>query len=286
MPHHLLIVDDQQDIVRILEREFKKNAAYVCHTALSAAQAFSLLADHAIDLVISDVKIGTDNGFTLLRDLKTRHPQAGLMMMTAYRSPGYRQQAEELGVCFFIEKPFAVNTLLKAVERFFIQRETARTRQLPPTPANTSGNALAHFKPVDLVQLFCLNGRSVLISLNFHPGQHAGRIYIQRGRVLHVEFGSVQGEEAFYQMMKMPHPVLSLQDHIEPVPETVHASWECLLLETARLQDEAQETAEEPAAVPAPLPAAATPVPASGADPFADFWKNVQTSPDTKLKVN
>jgi len=284
MPYHLLIVDDQQDIVRILEREFKKNAAYTCHTALTAAQAFSLLAGNTIDLVITDVKIGADNGFTLLRDLKLRYPQAGLMMMTAYRSPGYRQQAEELGVCFFIEKPFAVNTLLKAVERFFVQRESARNRQ-PPTPPDASGNALAHFKPVDLVQLFCLNGRSVLISLNFGTGQPLGRIYIQRGRVLHVECGSLQGEEAFYHMLRMPHPVLSLQDHIDPVPETVHASWECLLLEAARLQDESQEMAAEPAGVPAPTPVAIPSVAAGGADPFADFWKNVQASPDAKLNV-
>ena len=282
MPYHLLIVDDQQDIVRILEREFKKNAAYTCHTALNAEQAFSLLAGHAIDLVITDVKIGADNGFTLLRDLKMRYPQAGLMMMTAYRSPGYRQQAEELGVCFFIEKPFAVNTLLKAVERFFVQRETARNRQ-PQPPAEAATNALAHFKPVDLVQLFCLNGRSVLISLNFDSGQPVGRIYIQRGRVLHVECGTLKGEEAFYHLMRLPRPNLALQDHIDPVPETVHASWECLLLEAARLQDESQEEAEESAA-PVPSPAPAAPV-AAGGDPFADFWKNVQASPDTKLKV-
>lgn len=280
MPHHILIIDDQQDIVRIIEREFQKTGRYVCVTALNSREAFEKLSQFPIDLIITDVRIGEENGFVLLKQIHAHYPQPGMMMMTAYRSPGYRQQAEELGVCFFIEKPFAVPTLLKAVERFFAQRQQAQVTMENQKKSPTATSALSHFKPHDLVQLFCLNGRHVCLHLSV-PGYPEGLIYIQKGRVMHAVWDGQTGEEAFYKMLTLNNPELSLEDFTTAIPETIHASWECLLLESARRTD---EMAENPN--PAPAPSSPAPPLKKGNDPFQDFWKDVQLAPGTKLKVS
>lgn len=272
MSRQLLIIDDQDDILRILERELVKTYQCTVYAAMNSVQAFEQLAQHPVELIISDVRIGEENGFNLLKAIRSRYPNVGLMMMTAYRSPGYRQMADELGVAFFIEKPFAISMLAKAVDRFFTQRAA----QLPPAPAIATGknNALEHFSIQDLVQLFCLNGRNVLISVTVSPMHPVGSIYLQRGRVVHAEWGSQKGEEAFYSLLMCSSAQLGLEDHDAPVAGTITSGWEQLLLESARRVDEAAEVVEVTGSAAPEKPPQ---------DPFADFWKSASLSPIHKL---
>lgn len=324
MPHQILIIDDQHDILRILEREFLKNKLATILTASNIAQAVSIVEQRPIDLLITDVRIGTENGFDLVKQVRERSPGTGLMMMTAYRSPGLRQMADQLGVAFFIEKPFAVSNLLQPVEHFFATRPAhmrPTVKQQQPAPA-AGMNALGHFSAQELVQLFCLNGRGVLISLSSF-NQPMAKIYIQKGRVLHCEYGDLLGEKAFYAALRMQNPQLGIEDYALPVPQTIDNSWEWLLLEAARMADEAQQNApvpapdpnaifvaagqlppapgsfggvpsplpasppsHAPAPAPAPAPAAAPAAPAPPGDPFADFWKQAKLGPGARLNVS
>lgn len=282
MSRQILIIDDQDDILRILERELVKTYHCTVSVATNSVQAFEQLEKNPVELIISDVRIGEENGFNLLKAIRSRYPQIGLMMMTAYRSPGYRQMADELGVAFFIEKPFAISMLAKAVDRFFTQRAAT----LPPAPtaaAASKNGALEHFSPQDLVQLFCLNGRNVALTLTYSPLHPVGRIYIQRGRVLHAEWGAQKGEESFFSMLLQPGAQLALEDYDKEVAPTISSGWEQLLLEAARRQDESTEVHEVTGSA-APDPAAPA-APAPLKDPFADFWKSATMSPDTKMKV-
>jgi len=278
MQHNILIVDDQTDILRILEREFRRRGEYSVATANNPADALQLMEKSSVELVISDVRLGTQTGFSLLQEVNQRHPGVGTMLMTAYRSPAYRQQADALGVSFFLEKPFPVATLVTAVERFFEQRASeAEAQKTPPPSGEDEMNTMAHFKPQDLVQLFCLNGRSVRITLNFGAEKPMGYIYIQRGRVLHAEYGDLKAEEAFHALIHEPDSQLALQDWNTPVEQTIQSDWELLLLESARQLDlnseeEVPDTIEEVFKREPPSPALAPAL----AEPFADFWKIAQ----------
>ena len=275
--HNILIVDDQTDILRILEREFRRRGEYSVATANNPADALDLMEKSPVELVISDVRLGTHTGFSLLQEVNQRHPGVGTMLMTAYRSPAYRQQADALGVSFFLEKPFPVATLVTAVERFFEHR--AAQAEAPKTASSDEMNTMSHFKPHDLVQLFCLNGRNVRIALTFDSGKSPGYLYIQRGRVLHAEFGELKGEEAFHALMHESDSNLALLEWNDSVEQTIQASWEHLLLEAARQLDSIQE--EENAANEIrdddskPAASVSPPAPAL-ASPFEDFWKIAQ----------
>src|SRR5882762_2092252 len=104
MQRSILIVDDQTDILRILEREFRRRGEYMVATANNPADALEAMDRSPVELVISDVRLGNHNGFSLLEEVSQRHPSVGTMLMTAYRSPSYRQQADALGVFYFLEK--------------------------------------------------------------------------------------------------------------------------------------------------------------------------------------
>jgi DNA-binding response OmpR family regulator len=246
MSRNILIIDDQEDMLLILEREFRRFEGATVTTTSQYADALELVESKGIDLVISDVRIGRDSGFDLVRDITRAHPHVGVMMMTAYRSSGNRQQAADLGVITFFEKPFRVPKMLEDVRNFFEKREQPEAEEAAPAkaPGDDSG-ALAHFRLQDLVQLFCLNGKNVMITVA-RDASLAGEIYIQRGRVIHAAFAEKAGDEAFYTMMRIDRPILKVDDWAAPVPVTISTGWEHLLLQAAMTIDQIQAADESP----------------------------------------
>ena len=243
MSRKILIVDDQEDMLLIMEREFRRVSGVELTTTSQFADALSIIASQEIDLVISDVRIGKDSGFDLAREIKRRYPGVGTILMSAYRSASNRQQATELGVLVFLEKPFQFRKLMETVETFFQQRENPAPASAAESVADESG-ALVHFKLQDLVQLFCLNGKNVLITVSAQSSAPAGEIFIQRGRVIHAEHAGLTGDNAFYSMMRIARPLLKVNDWAAPVPVTISTGWEHLLLNSAVLLDEQQASGE------------------------------------------
>lgn len=243
MARRILIVDDQEDILLILEREFRRAPGLTVSSTTKYADVLRLVAEKQIDLVISDVRLGRDSGFDLVREINRAYPGVGSILMSAYRSASNRQQAEELGVVLFLEKPFQIPRLIEVVVAYFERKENpppvaAVPAPTPPrSPSQEETSMLSHFKLQDLVQLFCLNGRNILITVT-HPEHRAhGEIYIQRGRLTHVEFHGKSGDEAFLTLMQLRDPVLRVKDWAAPVPVTIESSWEYLLLQSAIHQD-------------------------------------------------
>ncbi len=107
--------------------------------------------------------------------------------------------------------------------------------QAPPIAFNTT-KPLASFKAQELVQIFCLNGRSVKLGIVSEAGLQGG-IFIWRGRVHHAAFGTQEGDEAFYTIVLMQKPDLIIQDISEEPPVTVSCPWDHLLMEAAMRRD-------------------------------------------------
>src|ERR1700761_2156245 len=101
MARKILVVDDQEDILLILEREFRRVAGLSVSTAGNIADALAKIAVKQIDLVISDVRLKAESGLDLVRQINQPFPGTGTILMSAYRSPSNRQQADELGVVLF-----------------------------------------------------------------------------------------------------------------------------------------------------------------------------------------
>lgn len=230
MSRNILIVDDQEDILLILEREFRRRPGLSVIATSKAEEALRLVKEKRIDLVIADVRIGLESGFDLVRDINRAHPEVGAILMSAYRSSSNREQAADLGVVLFLEKPFQVTRLLEEVENYFNLRENPPLEPAE-TPAPSDSAGLANFKPQDLIQLFCLNGRNILLTVA--NSENEGKIYIQRGRVLHADLNGKTGEEAFYSIMQLTDTQLNVEDWDEQAPVSIKTSWEHLLLQSA-----------------------------------------------------
>jgi CheY-like chemotaxis protein len=237
----LLFVDDQPDVLMVLERDFCRRPDVIIFSASSIDQAHEILKANEINVVVSDIRLGTESGYELARILRSDYPQTGLILTSGWQVKGNQHKAELLDV-IFVAKPFKLQDLNDLVDTFLTDysvplhnndREVRTEVDLP-----TSETVLTHFQPQDLVQLFCLNGKNVVLSIRADLEQPEGHIYIQKGKVVHAQYKNLWGEEAFWNLLNLQDPLLNIRSMDEHLDPTIETSWEKLLMQAAVRKDE------------------------------------------------
>jgi CheY-like chemotaxis protein len=115
-PRRIMIVDDDES-VRSLLRMTLPEGEYEIEEAIDGEEALSLLAGHVPDLVLLDWKMPGRHGSLVLDELKTRHPQLPVIVLTAEVAEHHRNLAESLNVDVFLTKPFSPLELLETIAR-------------------------------------------------------------------------------------------------------------------------------------------------------------------------
>jgi len=121
----VLVVDDEPEIRSLLSEYFGRHGLSV-RTAQDAAQAREMLADAVPDLAILDVNMPGENGLSLARWMRERHPRMGLVMLTTAGESVDRIVGLELGADDYVPKPFEMRELLARI-RAVLRRVTLAT---------------------------------------------------------------------------------------------------------------------------------------------------------------
>jgi two-component system, OmpR family, response regulator len=126
---HLLIVDDDEDILSLLTKFFSKHSHPVT-VAVDAAAMFAALEEHSIDLVILDLMLRGEDGLSLCRRLRaTSH--IPIIMLTAMADHTDRVVGLEVGADDYLTKPFDQRELLARVKAV-LRRTAARMELVTP----------------------------------------------------------------------------------------------------------------------------------------------------------
>ncbi|MGE0085647.1 MAG: response regulator [Desulfococcaceae bacterium] len=78
----LLVIDDEQEILKSLKRQFRKK--YNVYLANSAEEGSRILCGEPIQVIISDQRMPGITGTEFFRKIKTEHPDAIRLILTAY----------------------------------------------------------------------------------------------------------------------------------------------------------------------------------------------------------
>jgi putative two-component system response regulator len=124
----ILIVDDEEPIRRSLVRVLDK-AGYECATAGDATEARQLLSAETFDLMLCDVTMPGESGFSLLAHAHDTHPELAVIMVTAIDAPISNEPAARLGAYGYIVKPFDTNVILINVVNALRQRAASIDEQ-------------------------------------------------------------------------------------------------------------------------------------------------------------
>ncbi len=110
----ILIVDDELSMREFLQILLKKEG-YQSLTACNGSEALSLVENHFVDLVISDIRMPAMSGLELLAALKEKNPGIPVIMITAFASPEDAVAAMRDGAFDYITKPFNVDEIKKII---------------------------------------------------------------------------------------------------------------------------------------------------------------------------
>lgn len=109
-PVHLLIVDDDTRIRTLLQKYLLRNG-YLVTAARDAAHARRLLEGLSFDLVVLDVMMPGEDGFSLTRHIRAQGPMP-VLLLTARGEAEDRIAGLEAGADDYLPKPFEPRELL------------------------------------------------------------------------------------------------------------------------------------------------------------------------------
>jgi two-component system, NtrC family, response regulator GlrR len=120
---HLLLVDDDPDLLRLLAIRLKANGHHVA-TASSAQQALSMIAAERPDLVVTDLRMDGMDGMGLFAEIDQRYAGLPVIILTAHGTIPDAVSATQEGVFGYITKPYDAPQLLAQIDRALLLHGT------------------------------------------------------------------------------------------------------------------------------------------------------------------
>jgi DNA-binding NtrC family response regulator len=138
----ILVVDDEMGIRELLS-EILSDEGHVVETAENAQHAREYRLRQAPDLVLLDIWMPDTDGVTLLKEWAAQGKLTmPVIMMSGHATIDTAVEATKIGALNFLEKPIALQKLLKAVEQGLARgtaaAPVANTAARPAMPAGTS----------------------------------------------------------------------------------------------------------------------------------------------------
>jgi two-component system response regulator RegA len=126
-----LVVDDDEIFCGVLSRALERRGFTVA-SALSVEQARQQMAKKRPDCAVIDLRIGSDSGLTLVRELAALSPPARSVVLTGYGSIATAVEAIKLGAVQYLTKPVEVDEILTALQHTTAPRRAAESAQPRP----------------------------------------------------------------------------------------------------------------------------------------------------------
>jgi len=116
---HVLLVDDDNDILTSMQAAFEPTGATV-ETANNGNKAVELAEKGQPDLVVLDMMLPGRSGFLVLEKIKARKPKNTkpfVIMITGNQGARHKMYAESLGVSEYFNKPVKMDKLIATAEK-------------------------------------------------------------------------------------------------------------------------------------------------------------------------
>jgi DNA-binding NtrC family response regulator len=184
----LLVVDDEQPVLRVVERTAAK-AGFDVVTCGNGSEAMRELARTPADLAMLDLRMPDVNGLDLLRQIRAAVPSCQVILMTAHAAVDSAVEAIKLGAREYLSKPFDFDRLRELLTEIrmelerhaqvvALEREVARQSEF----FGMMGRSPAMQELFSLIQRLAPHAKVVLISGETGTGKElAARAFHQAG---------------------------------------------------------------------------------------------------------
>lgn len=112
----ILVVDDDEALRTVLV-ETLEAAGYEAEAVGGVELALRALQHTGFDLVLSDVNMGSRDGFELLAQVRASDPSPPVVLMSSFGAGAVAERARREGAVEFLDKPFGLDDLVSVVAR-------------------------------------------------------------------------------------------------------------------------------------------------------------------------
>lgn len=226
---NLLLVDDDE----VFRLSIGEGLVYLIpdseiFTAGNGEEAIGILREHAIDMVITDLKMPVMDGFDLLAYLSRESPGTPVIVITAYRTPEIEQRLAKYSTFQYMEKPLDIDLLAKKIN----------TGLAAVSEGYLTGIALPSF-----LQLVALEGKTCTIKIT--SKDKSGILCFSGGTLIDAEAGVKVGTQAAYEILSWENVEISIENKCERTERKIEDTLDFLILESYRQKDEAGMMPEE-----------------------------------------
>jgi DNA-binding response OmpR family regulator len=213
------------------------NDGYDVSSVSTADAAWDSIQKHAADMIICEVSQPQNSGLSLCRRIKGNANTSRIPFLFLVARNEEKRAAECLraGADDFLVKPVDTEVL------FLKMQKLMKVHAADASQVGVNGK-LEDMSFTDMIQILSAGAKNMEIHLTRQG--HEGRVFLKEGNVIHAATGSLQGDEAFYQLMKWRDGLFTTKPCATFPAATIQASTTSLMMEGARLSDEDGETRE------------------------------------------
>jgi DNA-binding NtrC family response regulator len=119
--YHLLVVDDEEPLRRLLEGELSDTDEFAVDVAADGGEAINLIQTSVYDVILLDIRMPRVSGIEVLKFVQEYSPATQVIILTNYADIKTAIQTIKLGAYDFLSKPYDIeeifNTIHRAIER-------------------------------------------------------------------------------------------------------------------------------------------------------------------------
>lgn len=221
----ILLVDDEESLAWSLgSRLGKMRPSYEVSIANEGEVALGQLQRAPVDLLIVDVRMPKMSGIELALAARRMTPRLPVIVMTAFKTVDI-QRLHGPSSTTFLEKPFEFEHFLECIDQALLDG------------SGFSGAISVQTLP-DVVQIYMLSNTTGMLAVQ--RGSLLGRIWFERGQVVHASTGDHVAEEAFFQIMRWAGGEFSMGSAAPMPPRSITLDSQNLLMESCRRLDESR----------------------------------------------
>ena len=115
----ILLIEDEKDLLDSM-KSYLESEGYRCETAMDYEKASEKINMYAYDCVVVDITLPKGNGLQIVKELKVKNSEAGIIIVSAKNSLDDKLKGLELGSDDYLTKPFhlsELNARIKAIVR-------------------------------------------------------------------------------------------------------------------------------------------------------------------------
>ena len=122
MSARILIVDDEEIVIRSCRRILSDSQLYAVDSTQDGADALRRVDESEYDLLVLDIMMPGMDGLEVLQQVKERHPDVDVIMVTGLSQIQTAVKAMKLGAFDYLSKPFDPDELKHVVDRALERR--------------------------------------------------------------------------------------------------------------------------------------------------------------------